>query len=79
MRAIEVVAEVDADHRLQIALPLSVPSGKVRVIVLTPETEEEAVEQAWMEGISREWAAELLDSREDLYTLEDGEPVHAAR
>lgn len=65
MRAIELIAEVDAHHGLQIALPSSVPPGKVRVIVLTPDTEEDDA-----------WKAELLDSCEDIYTLEDGEPSH---
>lgn len=79
MRAIELIAEVDAHRELQIALPSSVLPGKVRVIVLTPEPEEDIAGYIWAEGISEAWKAELLDPREDIYTLEDGEPVHAAR
>jgi hypothetical protein len=49
----------------------------VRIIVLIPETDE--ADGAWMQGIAHEWAAALQDPREDLYTLEDGQPVDAAR
>jgi hypothetical protein len=49
----------------------------VRIIVLIPEEDEAG--GAWMQGIAREWAAELHDPREDIYTLEDGKPVDAAR
>ena len=42
-----------------------------------PELEDEGA--LWMRGIAREWATELADAREDLYTLEDGEPVSQVR
>ncbi len=45
----------------------------------TETTDEDAGGQGWMAGVSREWEAEWLDPREDIYTLEDGEPVDAAR
>ena len=51
----------------------------MRVIVLTPEQDEDEAGGPWMSGISQEWAEELLDLRQDIYTLEDGEPIHAAR
>lgn len=79
MKALELMAEVDAQRRVQLVLPESVLPGIVRVIVLTPETLEEEAEATWMSGIAREWAGELADERQDIYTLEDGEPVDAAR
>ena len=79
MKAIELVAKVDDHHYLHIALPISVSPGKVRVIVLTPEAEEDDAGEYWMNGISHEWEEELLDSRQDIYTLQDGEPIHATR
>ena len=79
MKAIERLAEVDAQHRLQVFLPESVLPGQVRLIVLTPEPEEDEAGRAWMKGIAHEWAEELADTREDIYTLEDGEPIHATR
>jgi hypothetical protein len=32
-----------------------------------------AADDAWTEGIAREWAGDLLDSRQDIYHLADGE------
>ena len=77
MKAFELVAEVDEQRRLQVMLPESTMPGRVRVLVLVPETEDEEAGALWMQGIAREWAAELADEREDIYTLEDGEPVNA--
>lgn len=51
----------------------------MRVIVLSPDPDEDEAGGAWMTGVSHEWAEELRDSREDIYTLDDGEPVHATR
>lgn len=68
MKAIEFVADVDDRHCLMISLPESVMPGKVRVIVLTPDAEEDDAGGAWMYGISQEWAEELRDSRQDIYT-----------
>lgn len=45
----------------------------MHIIVLIPEADE--ADGAWMQGITREWAAELGDPREDIYTLEDGKPL----
>lgn len=79
MKAVELIAEVDERRCLQIALPSSALPGKVRVIILIPEPEEDDAGGAWSQGIAQEWAEELEDSRQDIYTLEDGEPVRAAR
>ena len=46
------------------------------LIVLVPE--EDTAGPAWEGGIAKEWSAELNDSREDIYTPEDGQPVNAA-
>ena len=79
MRALEFVAEVDEQRRLQVSLPEMLAPATVRVIVLVPEPGEDDAGIAWAQGIAREWSAELADSREDIYTLEDGEPADAAR
>jgi hypothetical protein len=78
VKALELVAEVDELRHLHTALPQSVRPGRVRVLVLVPEAEEDEA-GLWMQGVAREWAAELADEREDIYTLEDGEPVDATR
>ena len=49
----------------------------VRLIFLLPDEDDAAI--AWSHGIAKEWAEELRDSRQDLYTLEDGQPVNAPR
>ena len=77
MKALELIGEVDATHRLQVQVPEALPPGLVRVLVLIPE--EDDAGGGWLQGIAREWAAEWCDPREDIYTLEDGKPVDAAR
>lgn len=79
MKALELVAEVDDQHCLKMTLPQSVGPGRVRVLVLVPEAEEDESEELWMRGIAGEWKAELADKREDIYTLEDGKPIDGAR
>ena len=77
MKALELIGEVDATHRLQVQVPAALPPGLVHILVLIPE--EDDAGGGWMQGIAREWAAELRDPREDIYTLDDGTPVDAAR
>jgi hypothetical protein len=77
MKAVELIGEINDKHQLQARVPEMLPPGQVRIIVLIPEEDEAGT--AWMQGIAQEWAAELGDPREDLYTLEDGKPVDATR
>ena len=77
MKAIELVGDIDDKHRLQTDVPAEVPAGPVRLIVLLPDEDEGGI--AWPEGVTREWSDELRDSRQDLYTLDDGQPVNALR
>jgi hypothetical protein len=37
---------------------------------------EDEAGTAWASGVAHEWSAELSDTREDIYTLDDGEPIH---
>ncbi len=77
MKAVELVGTVDEKHQLQIEIPETLPPGPVRVIVLFPEEDEAGA--AWTHGIAHGWAEELNDPREEIYTLEDGNPVDATR
>ena len=77
MKALELIGEVNDKSQLQAQVPETLPPGQVRIIVLIPEEDEAGA--AWRQGIAREWAAELGDPREDIYTLEDGKPVDATR
>lgn len=74
MKAIELVGEIDKGHRLHADMPQEVPPGRVRVIVLLPE--EDDAGSRWAHGVAKEWSAELRDQRQDLYTMEDGQPVN---
>jgi hypothetical protein len=76
MKAIELIGLVDDQHRLHAEVPADVPVGQVRVIVLPVEDEAGSL---WARGIASEWSAELSDPHEDIYTLDDGQPVNAAR
>ena len=77
MKAIELIGDIDNQHRLQAQVPPELPAGPVRLIVFLPEEDETGL--AWAQGISKEWADELRDPRQDIYTLEDGQPVNGSR
>jgi hypothetical protein len=77
MKAIELTGDIDEQHRLRAQVPEEFPTGPVRVIVLLPDEDDFGV--AWASGIAKQWADELGDSRQDIYTLEDGQPVNAPR
>ena len=77
MKAIELIGQVDEQHRLQAHVPEGLPAGPVRLIVLLPEDDDTGL--AWAHGIAREWADELGDARQDIYTPEDGQPANAPR
>jgi hypothetical protein len=77
MKAIELLGEIDDQHRLRAQVPEGFPAGSVRVIVLMPEEDEAG--SAWADGVSSQWSAELSDSKQDIYTLDDGQPVNAPR
>ena len=77
IKAIELTGDIDEQHRLQARVPDELPAGPVRLIVLLPDEDEAG--GAWTQGVSNEWADELRDTRQDIYTLEDGQPLNAAR
>jgi hypothetical protein len=77
MKAIELTGDIDDQHRLHAQVPEGLPSGPVRLIVLLPDEDETGI--AWSHGVAREWAKELGDSEQDIYTLNDGQPLNAPR
>jgi hypothetical protein len=77
MKTIELIGDIDDQHRLHARVPKELPPGKVRLIVLLPG--EDDAGGMWAHGIAAEWSAELQDPREDIYTLDDGQPVNARR
>ena len=77
MKAIELLGNVDDEHRLQAQVPEGVPAGPVRVLIYVPEEDDAGA--AWSHGVAAEWAEELSDPHQDIYTLEDGQPINAPR
>ena len=74
MNTIRIVGQIDDNHRLSAEVPDSVPPGPVTVLIV-PASQEDDAGHAWMTGIAEEWAEDLNDPRQDIYTLADGEPV----
>ena len=77
MKAIELIGQVDEQRRLHAQVPKEIPAGQVRLIVFLPGEDEAG--GVWADGVAAEWSAELSDPREDIYSLDDGQPVNAAR
>jgi hypothetical protein len=77
MKAIELVGHVDSDHRLHVELPADIQPGPVKVTVQPVPADEG--EGDWRALINQSWAKDWSDSREDIYTLEDGKPSHESR
>jgi hypothetical protein len=74
MNAVKLSGTVDANRRLSAQVPASIPPGPVTVLVLSASQEDNEA-HAWTAGIAQEWADELSDPDQDIYTLADGEPV----
>jgi hypothetical protein len=75
MNTIKLVGYVDEQHHLSAEVPASIAPGRVELVLFAPSGEEDDAGREWAAGIAREWMAELSDPREDIYTLEDGEPI----
>jgi hypothetical protein len=74
MKTIELVGQVDEQHRLSVEVPADVPPGPVKVIVELPDVEEDEDERSWSRAIAQSWANDWNDPREDIYTMDDGKP-----
>jgi hypothetical protein len=77
MDKIRIDGFVDHKHRLSADVPGSVPQGPVTVWI-APSLNEDDAGDAWVNGIVREWADDLSDVRQDIYTMSDGEAVDQA-
>ena len=74
MNMVKLAGNVDENGRLSAAVPASIRPGPVTVLVL-PVSQEEEEADLWTAGVAQEWADELSDSDQDIYTMTDGEPV----
>ncbi|MBI1830240.1 MAG: hypothetical protein HYR84_02175 [Planctomycetes bacterium] len=75
MTRVEIVGTVDDQHRLSVVVPEQVKAGRVKVIL---EIDDDG-EDDWRMGVAEIWARDWSDPREDIYTLEDGEPINDAQ
>ena len=79
MPEFRILGNVDAAHHLSASVPDGIGPGQVEIVLIVPPTDEDDAGAAWMEGIAREWQDELCDPLQDIYTLEDGDPVDGAK
>ena len=75
MKTIELTGKVDDQHSLHAQVPDTVPPGDVKLVLLLPDGDDDISKEDWMQFIAENWYGELSDPREDIYTLEDGEPA----
>jgi hypothetical protein len=75
---ISIQGQVDDQHRLSAIVPASIPAGPV-IVSISAGPQEDDAGVAWSTGIGQQWAGELADSRQDIYTIADGEAVDSAR
>jgi hypothetical protein len=76
MRAIEVSGRINSQGQFQPDQPLNFAAdSRVRAILLFPETAE-GEETEWLKLAASNPAFQFLnDPEEDIYTLEDGQPI----
>lgn len=79
MNTIRLTGYVDDERLLHLQLPGSVPPGQVDVVVKFPSSDEDDAGRDWMHNVAHEWADELSDEREEIYTLADGKPLDGSR
>ena len=80
MTVLKLKGHIDEQHRLLATVPDTIAAGPVEIVVMLSSTvrDEDDAGQQWAAGVAREWAAELSDSREDIYSLTDGRAADAA-
>ena len=76
MDAVRVRGRIDEKRRLSADVPEVLSPGPVTIWIV-PADEDDAGD-AWVSGVTEQWADELGDVRQDIYTLADGEPVRDA-
>lgn len=78
MKAIEIKSKTDKTGHLKIDYKLGKPLSNVRILILLDEdNSDQEEENLWMNSISTNPAFDFLnDSSEDIYSLNDGEPLN---
>ena len=73
MNPVRVRGRIDEKRRLSADVPDTLSPGPVTIWIVP--TEEDDASESWAAEIAEQWADELSDVRQDIYTLADGEPV----
>jgi hypothetical protein len=74
MKTVTVLGNIDNSHRLSAQVPPDISPGPITVLIVR-QSEEDVEGDEWLAAVAKDWANELNDPREDIYTLNDGEPV----
>jgi hypothetical protein len=56
MKPIELIGDIDEQHRLHARVPTEIPAGQVHVIVFLPGEDEAG--RLWANGVASEWSAD---------------------
>ncbi len=75
MESIRFEGRVDDQHRLSAEVPGSIPPGPVTVWIAPAPSEEDPAGASWAAGVARDWAEELSDTRQDIYSVTDGDAL----
>ncbi len=75
MESIPLEGHVDDQHRLSVDVPGSIPPGPVVVWIAPAEAVEDPAGAEWAVGVARDWAEELSDTRQDIYSMADGDAL----
>lgn len=78
MKAIEINSKTDKNGILRIDYPLKRKDSNVRIIILLDDDYPNADdEKLWLQSISKNEAFDFLnDPAEDIYSINDGEPLN---
>lgn len=76
MGAVRITGHVNERHELSVQVPSSIPLAPVGILIVSATTPADE-DGEWMEGMAQEWADQLSDPRQDLYSLDDGVPTDA--
>jgi hypothetical protein len=75
MDSIEVQGYVDGKHHLSASVPGFIPPGPITIVIKSSPQATDETDEVWMTGVAREWAEDLADERQDIYTMDDGEAI----
>ena len=81
MKALERNGKVNKNDSISLDRPLPENFGKrVRLIVLSPEQDNDISDSQWLKALSKNKAFDVLNDREeDIYSLKDGKPFNGKK